>query len=43
MYGLAYVLIPGFDSLQSELDRTLARGRRRLPGRCRLGGACRAD
>jgi hypothetical protein len=29
MYGLAYVLIPGrFDSLQSELDRTLAPFRR---------------
>jgi hypothetical protein len=29
MYGLAYVLIPGrFDSLQAELDRTLARFRR---------------
>jgi hypothetical protein len=29
MYGLAYVLIPGrFGSLQSELDRTLARFQR---------------
>jgi hypothetical protein len=29
MYGLAYVLVPGsFDSLQSEIDRTLARFRR---------------